>query len=68
MFIKNSNWSWQEVRILVKQELIGVPNVCIVIMGNNLETTRSQLADVLKMIVSVLAYGTVHRKFKFSVV
>ena len=39
---KNSNWSWQEVRVLVKQEFIGVQKGCIVTRGD-LETIRLQL-------------------------
>ena len=49
LFIKNYNWSWQEVRVLVKQGLIGVWNGYIVTRGNSLAISL-QLADVLKMV------------------
>jgi len=49
LFVKNYNWSWQEVRILVKQGLTGVWNGYIVTRGNSLAISL-QLADVLKMV------------------
>ena len=42
LFIKNK-WSWKEVRVLVKQGLVGVQNGGIVTRGD-LETIRLQLA------------------------
>lgn len=43
VFDQEYNWSWQEVRMLVKQGLVGVRNVCIVRRGD-LEIIRLQLA------------------------
>ena len=46
LFVKNYNWIWQEVRVLVKQGLTGVQNGCIVMRGD-LENIRLQLAGLV---------------------
>ena len=63
LFIKNYNLSWQEVRVLVKQGLVGHVNGCIVTRGD-LDTIRLQLAaasknTILRMVGGVLEFDIV---------
>lgn len=47
LFVKNYNWNWQEVRVLVKQVLVGIHHGCTATRGD-LETIRLKLAAAIR--------------------
>lgn len=67
LFLKNYNWSYLEIRVLVKQGLVGGLKL---LHGYNkdLETLKSQLESVvLNMVGDILGFDTIQKKFMFSV-
>ena len=67
LFLTNYNWSYLEVRVLVKQGLVGGLKLRYG-YNKDLETLKSQLESVvLNMIGGVLGFDTIQKKFMLSV-
>ena len=60
-FFKNYNWNWQEVRVFVKQGLVGVWNGCIVTLRPEGCSWQPLTDIVLRMAVGVLESDTVQK-------